>query len=172
MIKLVGILFVISSTVIAGFYYGNIETYRIYDLIEIKRALSILKSEVEFAMTPLPEAFINIARRVKNPIDKIFDRLSELSSLDECESIASIWEDTINEFSKDTYLTNEDLEQIIAFGQTLGYLDKNMQLNSIDNITEYIDDSIKLLNKTRFNNMKMYRSLGVLGGILVVVVCI
>jgi stage III sporulation protein AB len=171
-LEFVGIIFVLASTITAGFYYGNIETYRIYDLIEMKRALSILKSEIEFSMVPLPEAFINIANRTKSPIDKIFNQLGQLANCEENNSISDIWECTITNFQKDTYFNKEDVEQLISFGKTLGYLDKGMQITSIETMTGYIDEKINLLNKTRFGNRKMYRSLGVLGGVLVVIIFI
>jgi stage III sporulation protein AB len=170
--KIVGILFVLSSTAIAGFYYGNVETYRIYDLLEFKRALGILKSEVEFAMTPLPEAFYNISLRVKDPINKIFDKLQNVLEKEENNSIAEIWRESITEYATRTYFSKEDLDEIIVFGKTLGYLDKGMQLHSIEFLTGYIDEKIVALNKTRFLNKKMYRSLGILGGVLIIIVCI
>jgi len=56
------------------------------------------------------------------------------------------------------------------FGKTLGFLDKSMQLNSIDLTVSYIDSKSEMLTSQDEKNRKMYGSLGILGGMLIVVV--
>lgn len=172
LLKIIGSSIVLLVTTIGGFYYGNIESYRIYDLLEFKRALGILRSEVEFALTPLKEAFSNIANRVREPIRYMFLTLEKKLDSNSNEIISEIWRSSIEENVNKTYFSKEDIDEIIVFGKTLGYLDRGMQMQSIDILTEYIDEKIKQLDKTRIKNKKMYRSMGVLGGILIIIVLI
>ncbi len=170
--KIIGSVLVLSSTVVAGFYYGNLDSYRISDLLEMKKALAILKSEIEFAKTPLPEALMNIGTKTKKPISNIFLRLEELLHVERGANIGDLWNQTLKEFEKQTYFNIEDVDQLISFGKTLGYLSQGMQLSNIKIMTSYIDEKVGSLNVNRFKNKRMFQSFGVLGGILVVVIFI
>jgi len=63
-----------------------------------------------------------------------------------------------------------DIEQFMSLGSSLGYLDGEMQLNGIEMVISYIDMVTEELKVSSDKNKKMYRSLGVLGGILIVIV--
>ncbi len=169
-LKIIGSIFILSSTVFLGLYYGNIESYRVSDLLEIKRAFSILKSEIEFAKTPLLESLANISKRTSSPINKIFINLRLKLMQHKDETIVSMWESSLLDASKEAYFTKEDLEQLKSFGKCLSYLDASMQLLNVNLVVGYIDQCVVTLNKTRGKNKKMFNSLGVLGGILIVIV--
>ncbi len=171
-VKILGIGLVMVSTVLAGMYYGSINTFKINELSEMKRALSILRSEIEFCLNPLPQALSNIAIRTKQPINKFFTRLVQETQHLKTDSIATLWEEAVMSCLSNSYFDAEDLEHFATLGSTLGYLDKSMQFNSIRLTTDYIDSKIAALNEGRMKNRKMFQSLGVLSGVLVVVVLI
>ncbi len=171
-IKIIGMVVVFCTVSFAGIYYGNLDGFRIADLLEMKKALAILKSEIEFAMTPLPEALLNIGQRTKKPISGIFLALEEFIHLRRNESICDLWEESLLQHEKQSYFTKEDITQLTLFGKTLGYLDKNMQIHNISMATDYINSKITLLNQTRYKNKRLFQSLGVLGGLLLVVIFI
>lgn len=169
-LRIVGSLFIIGSTMLGGFYFAHLDAFRISDLLEMKKALAILKQEVMFLHATLPEAFANISKHTNKPINTIFMRMEELML--ERHPLEYIWETALSEKSQKTYFTKEDTEQFLSFGKTLGYLDKQMQLSSIELLKEYIDNTIEALNKTRYKNKKMFQSLGVLSGVLIVIILI
>jgi len=173
-LQIVGSVFILGSSCIAGAYYGNIESYKIRDLLEMKKALAILKSEIQFSHSPLSEAVANIADRTKSPISNIFSSFSEILYCSDKRSndMSYLWEYCLNEHIKETYFDSFDIEQFTSFGKTLGYLDTGMQLNSILIATDYIDSKIKILDESKGKSKKLYQSLGFIGGILAVVVFI
>lgn len=171
-LKIIGAAIVVLSSAILGFYYSYKEVYRINDLNEIKKALTILKSEIEFNLTALPEAMLNISKRVKEPIKTILMDFSEkLINKDE-RTVNEIWFDVIKANKKNTYFNNEDFEIFNSFGKTLGYLDRIMQINSINMVIDYIDQKVEMLNKISVKNKKMYQSLGVLGGLIIIIILV
>ncbi len=170
LLKIIGIALVMVSTILGGLYYGSLNTYKINDLSEMKRALSILQSEIEFCLNPLPLALKNISNRIKQPLSNFFSQLVKNIQSAKNESISTLWEATVMNCLCNSYYDTEDLEQFISLGKTLGYLDKSMQNNSIRLTTEYIDQKISALSEGRLRNKKMFQSLGVLGGVLIVIV--
>lgn len=169
-LKIAGMVFVFGTSVLAGLYYGNLDGFRIGDLMEMKKALSILHSEIEFAHTPLSEALANIGQRTSKPIAGMFLMLEELLHVERGATISVLWERCVRAFAGQTYFNKEDIEQMVSFGKTLGYLDKGMQLTNISITTDYINEKTAQLNENRFKNKRMFQSLGFLGGLLVIVI--
>jgi len=172
MIRVLGIVLIMGSSTLAGLYYANMQMFRIKDLKEIKKALIILLSEIEYTLTPLPQAMENISTRIETPVNKIF--IDSATTLNEKtgQGISEVWAEVLNNNKSDYYFTEEDLDYLKSFGKTLGYLDKNLQLNSIQVTIKYIEDKIEELNVTSLQNKKLYQTLGILGGLLICVVLI
>ena len=55
------------------------------------------------------------------------------------------------------------------FGEQLGYLDKDMQMNHIDWYVTQVEEDMKEVASDSKDKMRLYRSLGVLFGILVTI---
>lgn len=167
---IIGSILVIASCTLVGLYFAYKDIFRIKNLLEVKRALNILKVEIEFAKSPLPEALSQIAARLDEEIGNIFKEIAESLGKREHESIQVIWSEAFEK--SETYLTSDDMEQITALGKTLGYLDKNMQIVGIDMVVQAINEKISILHESSTKNKKMYQSLGVLSGLLVCVLLI
>lgn len=170
--KVIGGILTFASCSLLGLYYSFREGYRIADLNELKKALVILRSEIEFSHASLPEALAGISKRTEKRTGDFFgflrDRLSENSG----EEISVLWSMAVKEKLSLTHLAAEDFECLERFGKTLGYPDKKMQTDSIDIAIEYINSKITLLNVQNERTRRMYRSVGIVGGILIVVVLI
>ena len=171
-VNVFGIVLIMVSTGLIGLYYSNVDGYRISDLLEMKRAISILQSEIEYTGTPLAEAASNVAWRTKGSVSRIFERLSKLIETNKQDSISTIWESAFLPSADEAYFSKKDIEQFLEFGNALGYLDGNMQLKNIALLLDYIDSRIDELNESKTKNQKMYRSAGFLTGLLIVVVLI
>jgi len=171
-IKILGSVLIISSTTVLGYIYANIDKYRLLELSELEKAMSILKSQIEFAAMPLPQAFFETAARVKPPASDVFKVLSSKAELKEGHTMKDIWCEAVLKSTKDTYLTNEDKEEFCALGLTLGYLDKTRQQRSIMLFEEYIKETKSALKARSVISSKLYMSMGVLSGLIIAVVLI
>ncbi|MDR1663654.1 MAG: stage III sporulation protein AB [Clostridiales bacterium] len=168
--KIFGAALAAAACAALGFYFAWRESFRIQDLRELKKALLILASEIEYAAAPLPEAMANLAPRVEKPVSLIFSDFSRKLSNSGGETAYRMWESAVAEHKSKSCLADEDIEALTAFGKTLGYLDKRMQLNAIAFANRYIDDKTAELQLSCDRNRRMYRSLGLIGGVLVAVV--
>ena len=169
MLQIAGIILIMIATTLGGMYYANAPIFRIKDLKVIKKALMILHSEISYAYTPLPIAMDNIASRIESPINNIFADCAESLRQKTGQDITDIWADTLEKHTTSTYLTREDMDYLKSFGKTLGYLDKEMQINSIAVTTKYIEDKVEELSLTASKNKRLYQTLGILFGLLLVV---
>ena len=170
-IRIIGMVFTITASAALGFYLSGLGKFRLQDLQEFKKALLILKSEIEYISTPLPEAMANIGKRTSRPISKIFKSYAgNLKNNDSGDSAYHLWLTAIDTHKKETFLKEEDWEVIESFGKTLGYLDKQMQVETIKLTTDYINAQVTGLREDNGKNQRMYRSLGVIGGVLLLVI--
>lgn len=170
LLKFLGGVFVFISCSLLGLYYSFRESFRISDLSEMKKALLMLRAEIEFSHAGLPEALLDISCRTDLRIGEFFkflhDRLNEKSGAE----VSEIWNGAMSEKLTVTSLAPEDFEYLERFGKTLGYLDAKMQTESIEAVVSEIDDKIDLLNVRSAKNKRMYRSVGIISGILITVV--
>ncbi len=170
MIKLTGALLVISSCTALGFYFSNELKTRINDLKELKKLLILLRGDIEFANTPLPEAVQTLSKRhngtYKEFLKKISQQLLELKG----ESFASIWKQGVKDHLLHTSLVKEDYLLLNQLGESIGYLDKSMQINTLDLYLEQIDGTINELSKVVKDRTHLYNSLGIMGGIFITII--
>ena len=169
-LKIFGAILVCGSSSLLGLYFSRLDSFRVSDLSEWKKALLILRSQIAFTAEPLPEAMSGAARRVGAPVSQTLEIFAKRLQTRDNADIYAIWNETLNENVKGGYLKREDYDCLRNFGKTLGYLDKAMQLNSIDMTISYIDGKSEMLIIQNEKNKKMFSSLGVIGGLLTVVI--
>lgn len=91
----------------------------------------------------------------------------ELGNL-EGKTFGELWRGQIDRELAGTFLKKEDKEQLKTLGEVLGYLDLEMQLNSLDLYLEQLDLSILEAQEAIRTKRKLYQSLGVAGGIFLI----
>ena len=164
-----GAVTLIAGCAALGFYLAAQEGFRVQDLQEFKKALMILSSEIEHLRAPLPIACANIAKRTKEPVSALFTQFSQLLTENEGETAYQLWMQAMGGQKSRAHLAAEDWDVLEGFGKTLGYLDKQMQQSAIAYAVEYIDEKTASLQAQSDKNKRMYRSLGVIGGLLLAV---
>jgi len=169
-LRIAGALAVMVGCAGLGLYYSCKEGFRIQELQELKKALLILSSEIEYMRAPLNVACANIAKRTESTVSALFMRFSELLETGEGETAYQLWAASMTGIKGKTFMAEEDLSVVDGFGKTLGYLDKQMQQNAINYAVGYIDEKAATLQAQGSKNNRMYRSLGVIGGLLITVV--
>ena len=170
-IRIAGMLITMAASATFGLYMSSLGAFRRQDLLEMKKALLILKSEIEYMASTLPDAMENIAARVSGPVSELFECFADaLQNNPEGETAYRLWLAAIDTNKKSTFLKAGDWEVIGGFGKTLGYLDKQMQVDSIHFTMDYIDTQISELQESSPKNERMFRSLGIIGGVLLLVV--
>ena len=169
-LRLVGALAVMAGCVGLGLYYAAKESFRAGELMEFKKALLILSSEIEYMRSPLAVACANIAKRTGTVTSELFAYFSELLTSGEGETAYQFWVKAVDSAREKSFLSAEDWDIIESFGKTLGYLDKNLQQSAIDYAVSYIDEKANSLQVQNEKNKRMYRSLGAIAGLLITVV--
>lgn len=169
-VRVISIGLIIGTTSLLGYYLSRLDEYRINDLKIVKKSLTMLCSEIRYASTSLPNALESISTRIEGVISNMYTDISLELKKRKGMQLSEVWNKSLDKYKSKTYLNKEDIDNLMTFGKTLGYLDKDMQQKNIELIIDYLDNQIDQLNDKKNKNSKMYRSLGFLSGLLIVVI--
>lgn len=170
MIRMLGVFLIMGATLWFGAYFAMKEKYRLQELEELERGLFYLQGQISYLSAPLAEAMESIGWKIQGQLGDIFRQLAERMAEKQGDSAEEIWQDVWKNEAVHTFLTVEDLAEILHFGKSLGYLDKNQQENSIGLLLRYIEGALLQGKKRLEKNSRLYYGMGCLSGLLIVVI--
>ena len=130
----------------------------------------MLKSEIRYTKSPLPEAFGRIARRIGTPYDIWLMQLSRMLARKDQGNFASVWKRSVERYITESRLKKEDFEELKAFGRYMGYQDEEMQIWSIDLYLTRLDEKIAAERETLAQKKRLCHCLGVMSGMFLTVI--
>ncbi len=172
LVKIIGSAIVILSGFLGGRYISLTNTLRLEELHLLKEIMILLKGEIRYSITPLPEAFIRVGEKENNAYGKWFVNMGERLSEYNGTNIKDVWCEELEKIGQDTYLNSKDKKMLESIGTSIGFLDKEMQINAIELYLEQLENMIEQTNATIGEKLKLYNVLGIMLGILVVIVLI
>ena len=162
---------IIFLVFLISFLIGNIiskrYSLRLNELKDFKNALYIIESKIKFTYEPIPEIFLQTSKLLSENISKIFIRASK--NMKEL-SAEEAWNKSIEK--SNTYLNKEDIENIKNFGKMLGKTDKDGQISHLELTKTFIEIQIEKARKEEEKNSKLYKTLGVVCGLALVIILI
>ena len=169
-IKIIGCILIITSSAGMGWYFSGELKNRVLDLRELRKLIFLLRGDIRYANTPLPEAVQALSIRhdgkYKQFLAEIAERLNELGGISFC----TIWKNSVTKKLDNTSLSKKDLSGLGQLGENLGYLDKDMQMNTLDLYISQIEEDIGDLSRNVKEKSYLYNSLGVMGGIFITLI--
>lgn len=169
-IKLLGAAMIVFSSSAIGYCLSKKDDYRIDDLEEMKRFLTIFKSEIAYSSMPIDESLFEISSRLNGVVAQIVNDAAEGLGEKRGLSAYEIWLEAVTKNSSMSYFSSDDIDNIIAFGRAIGYLDRNQQLNNIAITIEYIEYSQRQALKRKNDKGRLFKSAGILCGLLIAVI--
>lgn len=170
MIKFIGAIIIIFSGIGFGFSKAAKEQKRLEQGIAIKRMLYLLQGEIRYGFTPLPEAILKISTKTEKEFRPFLKKVARQLDTHNEESFSKVWEQVLEEKLKSVLYEPKFYEILKNMGETIGYLDQQMQERTILLTIEQLDDQIFLIKDQVLKNCKMYRSLGISLSVLIVII--
>ena len=167
-IRYAGAALVVGACSLLGVYIGGGGKRRRVDLLELKKTLIILKSNLEYALQSLPCSFYLTGQRASQPFVDFYKKMA--IELEEAkDDIECIWAKGVDGL-KDSHLSKGDLEELHMLGSSLGQMDVTAQIKAIEMLTLSIDENLKTLHVENGKNQRMYRGIGIVSGLLITIV--
>ena len=161
------LLLTFGATTTIGFLFSKRYSSRVNELKEMKNALSIFETKIKFTYEPIPEAFREIAKKVNPNIGKIFKLASENM---EYTTAGNAWIESLTVSQHN--MKKEDIEVLKGLSRLLGKTDIEGQVSEITLVKQFLDTQIEQANLEKEKNAKMYKTLGVVAGLAIVIVLV
>lgn len=168
--RFIGCGLIIGASTGMGYLFGAEIRRRLEDLKAAKTIAILLRGDIRYAQTALPEALENVSKRHEGRLAPFFKRVStdlkEFSGL----TLSEIWNRAIKEELSKTSMNKKDKECLKELGEQLGYLDKDMQMNHIDWYITQVEEDMREITLDAKDKIRLYRSLGLLFGIFITII--
>lgn len=169
MVKLIGAILVLVSAYAMGCLLALQVKEQEKWLKDIKTALFLLQGELEYRQVPLPDALTVIGKRHGGRLACFFQNLSEELSKKEGISLQKLWKKTAVGALKDCPLSTEQKEEFGDLGICFTETDKETRRNSLEFYLNRLEEDIVKLRDTGADKAYLCRTLGMLGGIFLLI---
>lgn len=169
MMKPIGLCFVVIASIMIGCYKSLEFAERYSYLKQLKWCILLLKGDIRYQSSPIPETFLRLSKKMNEPYASIFRDISLQWSKERGDSFQSIWTKVWIGKRNFLFFTKEDMEIIISFGEVFGYLDLEMQMNQFEYFLNQLDQQVEDAKKKKQLGQKLYQTLGWFGGVFFVI---
>lgn len=141
-------------------------------LQELGQVVSQLEFDIDFMGTPLGEALNRISARYTDGIGDVLKYVCCCMKDERCVDMSDIWKSAFDRFKNELSLKEEDISIILEFSKKLGCGNREYEKTNLKGTSvrlKVAEDEAAEISRT---NVKMYRGLGILAGIFIVIVLI
>lgn len=167
--RILGSIFILGASLWFGAYFAMKEKYRLQELEELERGILYLQGQIQYLSAPLAEALESVGWKTGEQVGRIFQLAAGKMAERQAETAEQVWQEVWQREAAHTFFNREDMEAVLFFGRSLGYLDKAQQENSIRLLLRYIESALAQGRKRLEKNGRLYCGVSGLSGLLIVV---
>lgn len=158
---------IVSGCTSIGFLLSKSYIDRLSELKSLMKMVNILQNKIKFTHKPLGEIFeeMSIIEK-KSKVSKIFTKCAQKL---EKENVQDAWNEAVDEERFLLNCNNEDINLIKSFGSMLGKTDVDGQMSEINQFVSLLNGQIVTAEEEKNKNSKMYKSLGTIIGLGIVI---
>lgn len=168
MLKVCGIIFILA----ASWGYGNGLAARLGrhrdNLAACREMLDLLAGEIRYGKTPLNEAFLHISERIGGTAGTILRQIADNIAAGGYSSLEEVWREAFQKAGRELELSDQELRVVMRAGKNLGYLDIQAQVSELKLYSRQMELFLEQAEKTVSEKKKLYRSLSMAAGLIVV----
>ncbi|NLI58446.1 MAG: stage III sporulation protein AB [Clostridium sp.] len=169
-VKLFGCFIVFISSSLLGYIYSKKCSKRPNELRDLQGMLQIFENEISFLSNKLTDAFYKIYKQNESPVSNFFKSTAEILQKRPEISASEAWKDAVKLNIDATSFDKEDEKVIISFGKMLGSSDLEGQIKNIRLTLNQLKLQEQKAEEFRKKNEAMYRNLGILGGLAIIII--
>ncbi len=167
-----GSLLVIGSASVLGWQLGDRYRKRRQQLEDIRLALQVLITEIEYGQVPLPEALQQAAKVRPGIGSKVLFKTADILLEKTGQTPRDAWKEALNQEATNTVLHTEDIDILLGLSVSLGASNTKDQLRYFKLTIQRLERMIEEASMAEASGVRLFRYLGVLGGILLVLLSI
>jgi len=171
-LKLIGGVLVLLVSSWIGFQLAARCSGRPQQIRQIVSCLGSLKSYITYAYLPLHEALIQCTHGTYGPVADFFQRTATMLEQNSGLAPEQAFNTVLAEMQGQLMLKQPELEIISILGANLGIMNRQEQGNYLAMMIEQLEKFEGEAVRLRDLNTKMYRYLGICGGLALVILLV
>ena len=160
MLKCVGYISIIIACTALGMERGNEIHRHKKELEELYKIFTFLKLELKMLKTPIKEALLKLKNKTDGNYKVWLEDVSKDTYLDDFENN---WKNSIDIHFEESYLTTEERNELLQLGKNIGCVE------AISLYLSNLELSIQNTKEEEKEKKKLYQSMGIMGGIFLVI---
>lgn len=170
MFRLIGAALLLFGTVGYSFCCCKDMHKRLRCLYEMKRMYELFYSQIGYCLAAFPEACRMVECHMESPFSEMLHDVYEEAEKNTGKSFPNIWEEQVERRFPEFPLKKEDKALLTELARSLGYADRELQKQAIDNQVSALLSKIQKTETHMMEREKMVMSLGIMGGLLLVII--
>ena len=163
MLKLIGSILILVACTGIGFSKSNDMQAHLNELEELKKIFYLLKSELQYTRAPFAEVFEKIGQKTREPFQTWLLDLCNRLKEKRAGMFWDMWCSSIEDNLKGSRIKEDELKELKNVGKNLEYIE------SLDLFIEQMEYGIKNTRESYRTKRKLCQSLGIMGGIFLVI---
>lgn len=169
MLKGLGMLCILAGSTGIGMSMAKELDLRIGELVALRHLMLSLRGEIRHMHQPLPEAFSHLADQAPAPFEAFFSGTAKELEM-RCGSTAEeVWNRNLEKYLSDIHLSRQERLEFQKLGSMLGYLDVEMQVDTLDYYLEQLKLSTAQAMEAAKSRRRLYQYMGMLGGAALII---
>lgn len=168
--KMIGSSCIIVSGISIGWIYGGVIEKRYIELNELYRNFRMIYSEISYGGSSFLEIIRHVHEQSRDEFDNLYVYIEEELQNKTKRRFTDIWSEGIDRELQALHLLETDIYELKRVGQSLGNVDMEQQLSMIQLYLNKLEMVIENLGREKDKKIKLYRMLGTLGSVFVVVI--
>lgn len=161
---------------IASWGYGSGLIYRLQQhrnqLFALREMIDLFLGEIQYGKSPLKEACQQIGQQMGQPFQEVLKEIAKDLSNNHYESFQKIWQQQFDLRKKEFYFSGQEMDLLYGLGKYLGYLDVEAQIRHLKLYQTQVDERLEQQQQTMKDKKKVYRSVSLMVGVMVVLLFI
>lgn len=135
----------------------------------LQRMLYQMQSEIRYLRAPLGDIAGRIGRESRDPYKKWLLSLEREMKQRDGKSFSTLWEQGVRKHLGDLHFPEREISRLCALGSQIGNADMEFQMRTLSLYQEQLAQTLEELRRTMDGKVKLCRSIGVIGGIFLVI---
>lgn len=155
-----------------GMIFSNRFKQRVRELELLQNAITQLDFDIDFLNITLDRSFEKIAKNTEEPLKEVFSYVAYRLRENPGSDMTEVWKRAVSKYTKNLSLSEGDVEILLDFSKNLGAGSREKEKNNLRLASMRLSLALDEARLDAQKNIKMYRGLGFLAGIFVVIILI
>lgn len=171
-IKFVLLLTIVCVSTFIGYILSNKYSHRVKELQELITALELFETRINYTYDTIPDCFRYISTYINGNIGNIFSKTADILENENDKSTGDCFKNVLDEERFMLNLKDVDIEILKGLSVSLGQIDLDSQIKNIKLIIHTLNNSLEQAEDEKMKNFKLYRNMGLLTGLVLMIILI